>query len=126
MLLSLLREKLVPYRSWLAAVVGLQFVSTVAMLYLPSLNAAIIDDGVTQGDIGEIWRLGGIMLAITLVQVLCAVGAVWFGARTAMAFGRVEDDLAPVLRATNIERDEARQIADLAGDLATPFVLDIP
>ena len=88
MLIRLLRRHLAPYRAWLAAVVALQFVSTVAMLYLPSLNADIIDKGVTVGDTDTIWRLGGEMLAISVVQVLCSVGAVYFGARTAMALGR--------------------------------------
>ncbi|MFT3874073.1 MAG: ABC transporter ATP-binding protein [Nocardioides sp.] len=88
MLLTLLRTHLRPYRSLLAGVVVLQLIATIAMLYLPSLNADIIDDGVVRGDTGEIWRLGGIMLAVTLVQVMCSIGAVYFGARTAMAFGR--------------------------------------
>ncbi len=88
MLLRLLRTSLAPYKSFLAVVVVLQFVGTGAMLYLPSLNADIIDKGVAQGDTDEILRLGGIMLVISLVQIVCAVVAVWFGARTAMAFGR--------------------------------------
>ena len=88
MLLTLLRTRLRPYLGWLGAVVLFQFIATVAMLYLPSLNADIIDKGVTVGDTGEIWRLGAIMLAITVVQVCCSVGAVYFGARTSMAFGR--------------------------------------
>jgi ATP-binding cassette subfamily B protein len=87
-LVALLRQRLAPYRSWLAAVVGLQLAAVLAMLYLPSLNAAIIDDGVVPGDEGLILRLGGIMLAVSLVQILCSVGAVWFGARTATSFGR--------------------------------------
>ncbi|WP_300599219.1 ABC transporter ATP-binding protein [uncultured Nocardioides sp.] len=58
------------------------------MLYLPSLNAAIIDDGVVPGDTALIWRLGGVMLAVSVVQIVCSVGAAWFGARTATAFGR--------------------------------------
>ncbi len=88
MLLKLLRTSLAPYKSFLAVVVALQFVGTGAMLYLPSLNADIIDKGVAQGDTDEIIRLGGIMLAISIVAIACAVVAVWFGARTAMAFGR--------------------------------------
>ena len=63
----------------------LQFLSTMAALYLPSLNADIIDNGVAQGDTGYIVRLGGVMLVVSLVQILCSVGAVYFGARTAMA-----------------------------------------
>lgn len=88
MLVPLLRERLAAYRSWLAAVVVLQLLAVLAMLYLPSLNAAIIDDGVVPGDTALIWRLGGVMLAVSLVQIVCSVGAVWFGARTATSFGR--------------------------------------
>ena len=88
MLVPLLRQRLAPYRSWLVAVVALQFVGVLAMLYLPSLNASIIDDGVVPGDTALIWRLGGVMLAVSFVQIVCSVGAAWFGARTATAFGR--------------------------------------
>ncbi|TYL46289.1 ABC transporter ATP-binding protein [Nocardioides sp. BGMRC 2183] len=88
MLLRLLRTHLRPYRRWLAIVVALQFVSTVAMLFLPSLNADIIDNGVVAGDNGYVIRLGGVMLLVSLVQALCSVTAAWFGARTAMGFGR--------------------------------------
>ncbi len=88
MLIRLLRTYLRPYRTWLSAVVALQFVGVVAMLYLPSLNADIIDNGIATGDTGYIVRTGALMLAVSLVQVACAVTAVWFGARTAMGFGR--------------------------------------
>jgi len=88
MLLRLLREHLRPYRGAVTAVVVLQLVQTMATLYLPSLNARIIDDGVVTGDTGEIMRLGGVMLAVSLVQVVCAIVAVYFGAKAAMAFGR--------------------------------------
>src|SRR6188472_4126467 len=88
MLLSLLRERLVPYRTYLTAVVVLQFVGVLAMLYLPSLNADIIDNGIVLGDTGYIVRTGVVMLAVALLQVVCAVAAVWFGARTSMSLGR--------------------------------------
>jgi ATP-binding cassette subfamily B protein len=88
MLLSLLRERLAPYRTYLTAVVVLQFVGVVAMLYLPSLNADIIDNGIVLGDTAYIIRTGGTMLAVSLVQIACSVAAVWFGARTAMSLGR--------------------------------------
>jgi ATP-binding cassette subfamily B multidrug efflux pump len=87
-LLRLLRRSLRPYGGTLAAVVGLQLVGTVASLYLPSLNADIIDGGVATGDTGYITRTGAWMLAVSLVQVVCSVAAVYFGARTAMALGR--------------------------------------
>ncbi|WP_134767022.1 ABC transporter ATP-binding protein [Nocardioides sp. 1609] len=88
MLIRLLRDRLGAYRSWVAAVVVLQLLSVLAMLYLPSLNARIIDEGIAVGDTGTILRLGAMMLAVSLVQIVGSVGAAWYGARTAMAFGR--------------------------------------
>ncbi len=88
MLLSLLCVRLRPYRHFLAAVVGLQFVSVFAMLYLPSLNARIIDEGIAVGDTGTIVRLGVIMLVVSIAQIVASVAAAWFGARAAMSFGR--------------------------------------
>jgi len=87
-LVGLLRSGLAPYKRDLGIVVALQFVGTMASLYLPSLNADIIDRGVAQGDTGHIVRTGGVMLVVSLVQVVCSVAAVYVGARTAMAFGR--------------------------------------
>jgi ATP-binding cassette, subfamily B, multidrug efflux pump len=87
-LLRILREYLAPYRRPLGLVVLLQFVGTMAALYLPSLNADIIDNGVATGDTGYIVHTGAMMLAVSLVQILCSGGAVYVGARTAMAFGR--------------------------------------
>ena len=88
MLLRLVREYLRPYRSWLTVIVLLQFTGTVAALYLPSLNADIIDNGVATGDTAYIVRTGGLMLAVALLQIACSVAAVWFSARTSMSFGR--------------------------------------
>src|ERR1700694_5586149 len=88
MLIKLLRTYLRPYTSALLIVVALQLVSTMANLYLPSLNADIIDNGVAKGNTGYILSTGGWMLAVTLVQIVCSVAAVYFGARAAMAFGR--------------------------------------
>ncbi len=88
MLIRLLRERLVPYRHLVAAVVALQLVSVLAMLYLPSLNARIIDEGVVTGDTDVIVRLGAVMLVVSLVQIVAAVAVAWFGSRTAMSFGR--------------------------------------
>jgi len=87
MLLALLREFVRPYRWLLAVVAVLQVISTLASLYLPTINAAIIDDGVAQGNTATIVELGMLMLAVTAVQVLCAVGAVYFGSRAGMGFG---------------------------------------
>ncbi|GCD89560.1 ABC transporter ATP-binding protein [Nocardioides sp. LS1] len=88
MLIRLVRTYLQPYKGLLALVVLLQFTGTVAALYLPSLNADIIDKGVTQGDVHYILRTGGVMLAVAMLQIGCSVAAVWFSARTAMGFGR--------------------------------------
>ena len=94
MLIKLLRSHLAPYKRVLLAVVVLQSVQTIAALYLPALNANIIDKGVVTGDTDYIWRTGAIMLGVTLIQVSFAIGAVYFGSKAAMAFGRdVRGDL---------------------------------
>ena len=88
MLIRLLREYLRPYRKPLSLVLLLQLAQTLATLFLPTLNADIIDRGVIPDNTHYILRVGGVMLGITLVQILCAVGAVYFGAKVAMALGR--------------------------------------
>ncbi|MFE1782668.1 ABC transporter ATP-binding protein [Streptomyces sp. NPDC059506] len=88
MLTQLLRTRLGPYRRPLALLVLLQFLQTCATLYLPTLNADIIDNGVVRGDTGYILLFGALMIAVTVVQVVCNTGAVHYGARTAAALGR--------------------------------------
>ncbi|MEU9891252.1 ABC transporter ATP-binding protein [Sphaerisporangium sp. NPDC051011] len=88
MLSRLLRIHLRPYSAALAAVVLFQLVGTIASLYLPSLNADIIDHGVAAGDTGYILSAGGWMLAVSLVQIACSVAAVYYGAKVAAGFGR--------------------------------------
>ena len=88
MLLRLLKTYLAKYRWLLVAVVLLQLVQTTATLYLPGLNAKIIDKGIATGDHGYIWRIGFVMLGITFIQVCFSICAVYFGSRTAMGFGR--------------------------------------
>ena len=87
-LVRILITRSVPYTPYFIAVLVLQALSTAATLYLPSLNAKIIDEGVSQGDVDFIWRTGGIMLAVAFAQVITAIGAVWCGSRTAMGVGR--------------------------------------
>jgi ATP-binding cassette subfamily B protein len=87
-LIRLLRAHLGPYKRPIALVVLLQFLQTCATLYLPTLNAHIIDNGVVKGDTGYILTFGGLMIGISLAQVVCNIGAVYFGARTASALGR--------------------------------------
>jgi ATP-binding cassette subfamily B multidrug efflux pump len=88
MLIRLLRAYLRPYRKAVAAVVVLQLVQSLATLYLPTLNADIIDKGVITGDTHYILHTGGLMLVVSVVQIIAAIGAVYFGARTAMELGR--------------------------------------
>ncbi len=88
MLARLLRDYLRPYRGWITVIATLQFAATVAMLYLPSLNADIIDKGVARGDTDYVVKVGGVMLAVSLVQALCQVASAWFAAQASMAFGR--------------------------------------
>jgi ATP-binding cassette subfamily B protein len=85
---ALLGSHLLPYRRTLLAVVLLQSVQTFATLTLPTLNADLIDNGVLVGDNGHIWRIGAVMILFTVVQIVFAAGAVWFGAKAAMGFGR--------------------------------------
>ncbi|HET6359638.1 ABC transporter ATP-binding protein [Streptomyces sp.] len=88
MLIRLLRTHLGPYRQPITLLVVLQLLQTSATLYLPTLNADIIDNGVVRGNTGYILRLGALMIAVSIVQVLCNIGAVHIGAQTAAALGR--------------------------------------
>ncbi|NKY47781.1 ABC transporter ATP-binding protein [Nocardia cerradoensis] len=88
MLIRLLRAFLAPYRTQLVGVVVLQLISVIAMLYLPSLNADIIDNGVTKGDIGYIWTTGLWMLLVSGVQIVASASSVYLGAQAAMGAGR--------------------------------------
>lgn len=88
MLWKLLVEYLRPHRTLLLAVVIFQLAQSIASLYLPTLNADIIDEGVAKANIGYILSLGGVMLGITLLQIVCAVIAVYFAAKAAMGVGR--------------------------------------
>jgi ATP-binding cassette, subfamily B, multidrug efflux pump len=93
-LIKLMRDYLRAYRPWLLLVLVFQTIQAVATLSLPTLNANIIDNGALKGDTSYIWKVGAIMLAVTLVQVCFAVAATYFGARSAMGFGRdVRHDL---------------------------------
>ena len=88
MLIRLLRTYLARYQRPIAGLLILSLAGTMAALLLPSLNAAIIDEGVAKGDTAFIWRTGAIMLVVTLVQVGCSIWASYLGAKTAMSFGR--------------------------------------
>jgi len=107
MLIRLLRRHLHPYRREILVVVVLQLVATIAALYLPTLNADLIDNGVVRGDTGYILRTGAWMLGISTLQALGQILAVYVGARVAMAFGR--DVRAAVFR--RVIEFSAREVA---------------
>ena len=87
-MIALLRRYLRPYVRPLLLVVGLLVVQAIATLYLPELNADIINDGVVTGDTGYILRVGAIMLVVSALLGVAAIVAVYYSARTAMRFGR--------------------------------------
>jgi ATP-binding cassette subfamily B multidrug efflux pump len=87
-LVRLLKVYLKPYSAPVALVLMLQLLQTIATLYLPSLNADIIDKGVVTGDTAYILRVGGVMIAVTVGQGIAAIAAVYFGAQAAMKVGR--------------------------------------
>lgn len=70
------------------AIVALQVLQVLLSLVLPAINAKIIDDGIIPENVPLIWRLGGIMLGIAILQILAMVGAIYLGAKTAMELGR--------------------------------------
>ena len=97
------------YWVFIALVLVFQLLSTIATLWLPSLNAQIIDQGIAVGDTGFIWRTGGIMLFAAFGQLAVAVAAVYFGARAAMGIGR------------DLRRDVYRKVDSLSTLEATKF-----
>ncbi|MEU0223548.1 ABC transporter ATP-binding protein [Streptomyces sp. NPDC006284] len=115
MLIRLLRTCLRPYRKPIALLVALQFLQTCASLYLPTLNADIIDDGVVKGDSGYILSYGALMIGVSLAQVVCNVGAVYYGARTAAALGRD-------LRGAVFDRVQSFSAREL-GDFGAPSLI---
>ena len=87
-MLKLLARFARPYSGHLMAVVVLQLATVGAILFLPALNAQIIDDGIATGNTDVIWKLGGVMLAVALIQLAASVGSVWFAAIASMSIGR--------------------------------------
>ncbi|HEY3317575.1 MAG TPA: ABC transporter ATP-binding protein [Coriobacteriia bacterium] len=84
----LLKTYLRPYAGQLALVMFLLLTQAIANLYLPELNADIINNGVAKGDVGYIMRIGGLMLGVTLVLGVISIASVYFGSKTSMSFGR--------------------------------------
>ncbi|MGB3593838.1 MAG: ABC transporter ATP-binding protein [Ornithinimicrobium sp.] len=88
MLITLLRRHLAPYRTFLVILLVLQFLSTIASLYLPSLNGRIVDEGIAVGDTGMIISLGSQMLIFTIVQITVTIAATYLASRTASSTAR--------------------------------------
>ncbi len=121
-LARLLTRYLRPYRWLLAGVLVFQLCSALAMLYLPNLNARIIDEGVAQGDTGFIWRAGGYMLLVSLGQIIASITATYFAARAAMQVGRdLRDDVYG--RVSGFSEREISQFG--AGSLITRNTNDV-
>src|SRR4029077_19363938 len=87
-MIPLLRTYLRPYSTQLVIVIALLLVQAIANLYLPELNAEIINNGVLKGDIDYVIRTGGVMVIVTFALGIAAIVGVYFGARVAMGFGR--------------------------------------
>ncbi len=88
MLIRLLRNYLRPYLREVTIVVVLVLIQAIGNLYLPNLNADIINNGVAKGDLGYIWRTGAVMLGITLVLGVIAVAGVYWASLTSQGLGR--------------------------------------
>lgn len=88
MLIRVLRTYLRPYRAQVAIVAVLTLIQSLANLYLPSLNAEIINNGVAKGDVHYIWVQGGLMLGITILLGIVAIVAVYWASMTSMGVGR--------------------------------------
>lgn len=140
MLAGLLRPYVRPYRGLIALVAGFQLISTLASLYLPTVNASIIDDGVAKGDSHTIIRLGELMLLVTGLQVLSAVGALYAGSRVSIGFGRdlrsamfhhvtglSEQDTAPVGTPSLLTRttNDVRQI-EVVVQVTSTVLITVP
>ncbi len=122
MLRRLLWRYLRPYRWLLAGVLVFQLASALAMLYLPSLNADVIDEGVARGDTAYIWRTGGLMLAVSFGQIIAAIIATYFAARASMQVGRdIRDDVYE--RVSGFSEREISQFG--AGSLITRNTNDV-
>jgi ATP-binding cassette subfamily B protein len=87
-LIALLRRYLPPYARPVSIVAVLVLIQSIANLYLPNLNADIINNGVTKGDTDYILRTGGIMLGLTLLLGVLSIISVYFASRTSMGVGR--------------------------------------
>ncbi|MDP1720561.1 MAG: ABC transporter ATP-binding protein [Candidatus Nanopelagicaceae bacterium] len=88
MLIDLLRKYVRPYRKGVILVLILLLIQAIANLYLPTLNADLINNGVAKGDVSYIWKIGTIMLGASALIMVASIVLAYFSAKIAMAFGR--------------------------------------
>ena len=88
MLIALMRRLLADHKPAVTAIILLQLVQAAANLLLPTVNAAIIDDGIVAGQTNVISRLGAVMAVIAILQAAAAVAAGYLGAVVAMRMGQ--------------------------------------
>ncbi len=88
MLVDLLKDYLRPYRKGVAVVLLLLLFQAIANLYLPTLNADLINNGVAKGDVSYIWKIGALMLGAAALILVSSIVLAYFSAKIAMAFGR--------------------------------------
>jgi ATP-binding cassette subfamily B multidrug efflux pump len=121
-LIGLMRRLLSAHKVTVLAIVLLQLVQTTANLLLPTLNAAIIDNGIVLGDTGEILRLGSWMAGIAAIQVVSAIAAGYLGAVVAMKLGRqLREELFAAVQSMS-----SREVADFgAPSLVTRATNDV-
>ena len=94
MLVRLMRRFLAPYRRLLVVLVILQLVAVTGTMVLPTINEMLIDNGILKANTSYIWKMGAVMLVVSAVQVIFAIGAMWFGSRAGLGFGRdIRDQL---------------------------------
>ena len=94
MLIKLMRSHLLPYKKLLVMVFAMQLIAVTCTMILPTINEKLIDNGILKANTSYIWKLGGIMLVISLIQGIFGVAAMWFGSKAGLGFGRdVRDDL---------------------------------
>lgn len=81
-------KKLSAYKWIVVAIFALVFIQSLSELFLPTLMAEIIDNGVVPGDLEVIWKIGGVMLVVTAISALAAVAASYFSSTAAMGLGK--------------------------------------
>jgi len=88
LLTQILKRYLRPYRTQVYLILLMLLIQAIASLYLPNLNADLINNGVAKGNVGYIWHIGEIMLASSALVMGASVWLAFLAARVSMAFGR--------------------------------------